>query len=382
MIVKQKPKEDMLLVGEPVIKEVVANSGDFLVPVGQAPLMLELIDSLQDWEPSQIVGTMREEYLSILYALREMGVDFRVIFAHEKFDAVILEKILREGICRLAGFPKELEGCFTSYPRDMMIRVGKNKTFLLNSGIFQEDMTVGSHSGIQLSCYGEGGKLVSAGDFGLIGDCLIRGDEMKEAPRPEEIEAPGLRVGILPSLIIKTILAGGVDLGVYSRNDHWDRDGCLLVGRDGRIYFLVDAAVMVGEGEGEARRALSPAGSLQSIRKACNVLGIVVVPVELRVLYALNLHQFPDGRVLMTGGDEELRKIVEGIVGEGKVTVTAVPIRLFPLYGKGGIRCLTTYAPESMLRLTGRLDRSSLALWHILGKGLQKLSKNRGGGCK
>jgi hypothetical protein len=94
---------------------------------------------------------------------------------------------------------------------------------------------------------------------------------------------------------------------------------------------------------------LSPQESLQKIGTVCQEMGIGMLPVKISVPFALNLIQLFDGRVLMTGGDKEVFETVEKIVGKGKVIQTSIPIRYFPLYGRGGIRCLVTHVPAALI---------------------------------
>lgn len=73
----------------------------------------------------------------------------------------------------------------------------------------------------------------------------------------------------------------------------------------------------------------------------------------LRVPYALNLLQLPDGRVLMTGGDPELERFLEGLVGDDRVVTTDVPIRYIPTWMYGGIRCLVSEEPSPLMGRIG-----------------------------
>jgi hypothetical protein len=87
------------------------------------------------------------------------------------------------------------------------------------------------------------------------------------------------------------------------------------------------------------------------LARVCDPLEISVKPVSTRVPYALNLEQFPDGRVLMTSGDDEAAEAVERVVGAGMVTVTEVPIRYYPVFRYSGIRCIMTETPPIFNRV-------------------------------
>ena len=91
--------------------------------------------------------------------------------------------------------------------------------------------------------------------------------------------------------------------------------------------------------------------TIEKIKLICQPLGIEVHhPKKMEVPYALNLIQFPDNRVLMTGGDESVAELINEIVGEENVFKTPTPIRYFPVWLYAGIRCLVSEAPEPLFK--------------------------------
>lgn len=93
-----------------------------------------------------------------------------------------------------------------------------------------------------------------------------------------------------------------------------------------------------------------PSETLELVRDTFEPMGIKVhCPSQIRAPCSLNLVQFPDNRVLMTGGDSEVKEAVSNIVGSQNVFTTAAVIKFHPLLRRGGIRCLLGKIPEPFL---------------------------------
>ena len=92
--------------------------------------------------------------------------------------------------------------------------------------------------------------------------------------------------------------------------------------------------------------------SLEEIRIICQQLGIELCYLEkMEVPYALNLFQFENGKILMTGGDDSTYQVIAEIVGEEMVTKTEVPIQLYPIFNNAGIGCLINKSfPPTLLK--------------------------------
>ena len=64
-------------------------------------------------------------------------------------------------------------------------------------------------------------------------------------------------------------------------------------------------------------------------KEACQKLDVTPVVIDRKpesIPYALNLEQFADGTVLLTGGDSNLTESIRQIVGTDKVYVTSRPV--------------------------------------------------------
>ena len=97
----------------------------------------------------------------------------------------------------------------------------------------------------------------------------------------------------------------------------------------------------------------APWGSYRNaIESACSKTETELVVVERdinNIPYSLNLEQFLDGSVVMTGGNLEVKKIVAQIVGDEQVVTTQKPIISYPLLRHGGIRCMILIAPKKIV---------------------------------
>jgi hypothetical protein len=137
-------------------------------------------------------------------------------------------------------------------------------------------------------------------------------------------------------------------------SDHLDRVGCLLEGRDGMLHLVVDPQMCSIEWFGGTTlpwKIRGPEETFEELKVICNKLHITLCsPSKLVVPYTLNLEQFSDGRVLMTSGDNEVKELIGGIVGEENIFETPLPIRFLPVYQNAGIRCLINKAPTPLLK--------------------------------
>ncbi|MFC1662985.1 hypothetical protein ACFL04_02325 [Patescibacteria group bacterium] len=205
------------------------------------------------------------------------------------------------------------------------------------------------------SPWGIGGRVLHSGKSVLVSERIVEtGGHSVSAAKASEDLINQLNVAFYPSPVVGTYTAEVID-NRPRFNDHIDRVGCLLRGRDGRLHHIADPHCCVIQWRGRSKTpcwyALPEFESVVLLRQRLRPLGIVDhAPDSLAVPYSLNLVQFPDGRVLMTSGDPATEMLVGDIVGADKVVTTPVPIRYFPVWKYAGIRCLVSEAPTPLMK--------------------------------
>jgi hypothetical protein len=333
--------EILYLVGEPLFKPEEPRQ-EFIVPFGQAELCQKVLSDTQD---QQIVLVhLREEYLAIVGSLKAMGIDFRIVYSHpEEIDKRVLMLCIEHLQCRLTGFDSKYRRSAVIYPRDFATVLPG--LILVNSKAVRLEVSHKDDYCLVRSLYGEGGRVLTSGKTMLICERLAMEDgHLVEPQGLEEIKRKGIRIGLLPLPACTTFSMSRVS-NRFSFNDHIDRVACLLHGEDDGLHLVVDPQIHSVNWKG----LCSPKETLERIRSACEPLGIVVhCPKKLEVPYSLNLVQFPDGRVLMTSGDESVAEVVIEIVGKEKAFGTPVPIRFLPVWAYAGIRCFTNGLPKTL----------------------------------
>jgi hypothetical protein len=91
------------------------------------------------------------------------------------------------------------------------------------------------------------------------------------------------------------------------------------------------------------------------VRRNCEEIEAEVhVPRKsLSVPLATAMVQFEDGRVLITGGDDEVLAAVADIVGSENIQTTDIPIVQYPIFGGAGLHCLITENPMPLVSALG-----------------------------
>ncbi len=329
------PPGQALLLAEPIFKadNQYPEAGSFRVPLG-AQSWVERVVS--DKRPPEEV--LAEEYLAIARGLKDLGVDFRIIIAHrEMIDQAGFVAIATSLGVRGLGLDPSISS--TTFPRDMMVDFA-GKIYINPEANFELKWGGGTRSPL-----GEGGRVLKLNKKVLVPSSisfLARDPRYKQ--HITQLSKAGFTFGFLP-----WPLAVDIDPGQETHeidvSDHLDRAAAFIRGKDGRDYLLLDSNYANGE---------SPSSGpyLPRIEDACTRLDIVPAIVdrtEESIPYALNLEQFADGSVLMTGGDDGLRGIVERIVGVDKVQTTKTPIVFYPILRNGGIRCMMLLAPGKIV---------------------------------
>lgn len=341
----------MIVVGAPIFGNDPFES--FRAPVGQQDLHWRVWNETRDHRELGVrLGT---EYYAVLLTLKQMGVRFEIAWAHEdKILPGLKEKLIEQGF-RFVAMP-DVDYEAIAFPRDLAFCLG-------NFALFNTDMKltirlparIGSHQVIS-SPYGEGGRLLSRGRIGLVADRLYPSQTAYKStgkpPETQDLEKTGIRVGFLPHHIMFEIDQRASVQG-FIPDDHLDRTKALVEDRKGRLHLLVAPGNPSGFRHPWKDPAIGADEALELCRRTCGTLGIEVhVPKAISIPGVLNLHQFQDGRVIMTGGDDEVAAMVESLVGRKNVYQTPVPIALWPAQVHGGIRCLIGDLPIWIKRLS------------------------------
>lgn len=340
--------EPFYLVGEPL--RLGALPTELYAPAGQIELFRRVAAEIRDRGLTNMQRLLGEEYLAIVHCLWQMGIDSKLALAHpDQVDQRVYLTCAAFG-CRAVEFGAAFTPAATGYPRDFCTMMGK--TFLFSPHAVQKLKLSESHGWkMRISSFGEGGRVLVQGNTVVCCERVIL-NEGKSTPAHEELrvlEGEGIEVGTFPSPLNFRVATGSGTMSLFS-SDHIDRVACLLQGKDGLLYLVVDPGIKTADWTRPAngkpwsvRNAEDTTKYLEASLYHHNIR--VRSPATMKVPYALNLLQFPDGRVLMTGGDPHVKALVASIVGERNVFETPIPIRYYPVIMRAGIRCLVSEAP-------------------------------------
>jgi hypothetical protein len=347
--------KEMYLMGEPWLFGEQGRE-EYYAPAGQGHLCQQVLVETQDLDV--VKQKLREEYLAIVWSLVQMGVNFRIIYSHpEKIDQKILAACIKSLGCRLAGFTPDYFPPGVVFPRDFATVLPG--LILINSQMARATVNQKDGWRILSSPYGEGGRMLFWNKTTLVCERIILKDRGQGSERPgkklEKIKQNGITVGLFPLPVAQALSRTGSTDDRFFFNDHLDRVACLIRGLDGSVHLVVDPEIITACWRGRKFTPCwiprSPKDSIEKIKRVCERSGIEVhCPEKLEVPYSLNLVQFPDGRVLMTGGDASVAEIISQIVGPENIFKTPAPIRFFPVWVYGGIRCLVSEAPMPLFK--------------------------------
>lgn len=331
------PAGQTLLMGEPVFKvpdEDQSNPDTFSVPSG-CEAWIEELAALKPTN-EDIAQRLKKEYASIAFALKDLGVPFRIVISHrdiidEAFTVFLLASL---GIRGLQIRPQVSE---TAFPRDIMVDFD-GRPYINPNANFQ----LGDNSGI-FSPLGEGGRVLKQGKKVLVPDS--RGYIQTRKKYKDDVASLSrhFQFGFLPHPWAMQINTRNGSKHAFP-NDHLDRVASFVRGKDEKDYLLLDKNYVDQKGVFGGYWDL-----IKETSKKMDINPIAIErPVE-AVPYALNLEQFADGSVLVTQGDKGIKSVLEGIVGEDKVKTTDYPVIYYPLYRGGGIRCMLLFAPQKIV---------------------------------
>ena len=343
----------MHLVGEPIFKPYQRERFD--VPAGQAEIVLSVLKEVQD--VARIKTKLQEEYLSIILALKTMDVDFRIVCAHQdEIDTAAMLACVGTLGCRLVGFPRDYFPPSVAYPRDFSTVLPG--LVLINQGV--QVLTEKKDGWVMVSSpFGEGGTIHAGNGVAIVCErvCRAWGQDGFRHLEPEDLiplECAGVTVVRFPAFASLAIVNLEISNSCFS-NNHIDRVSAWLRGRDGKNHLLVDGNIVGTDWSAPSAqrpwRPMPPQQVFDELSRRCEPHQIAVhAAPPYTTPYALNLIQFPDSKVLMTGGEPALEALVESIVGKGNVFTTKISIRFFPVWLYAGIRCLIGDYPEPLFK--------------------------------
>lgn len=347
--------EERYFLGEPSLRP--KNNGGYFAPTGQLKICFDIIKETQDRD--KVLDELRKEYVAIILTMKEMGVDFRIIYSHPRqADKNLISLCVGELGCKVERFTPNIPPCFTSFPRDFAVFLPG--LILMNSSVVKFPEKKKENIRIISSPYGEGGRMLTCGNTALISKRILSEDGKTpvKSRKPRELIQVGMEIGFFPPSLAAQFTAEG-KLKRVAINDHIDRVTCLIEGEDGKFHLVVDPRIQTlnwkkfrKEKNGKVSYGtLSSEGTQKIINSLCERLGIEVhYPEKIEVPCSLNLIQFSAGKVLMTGGDESVAGLIDKIVGKENVFKTALPIRFFPAWRYGGIRCLVNELPDVIFK--------------------------------
>ena len=340
------------LVGAPIFLPGIPEDGRFPVPIHQARLIASILAN--NHELSHVEGQLREEHNSIVTALNEMGYHFQIALAYpDKLDSRAICDYLARG-CRLIRFPSDFPASLALCPRDLAVTIPGR--VLLNCRYASIDRVI-DDCRITSSPVGDGGSVLLASGAAVVCDRIISFCDdlpMNRSTCKSDLEpfvSAGMKTVMFPAPVMG-FLKGGSLTGQLAFFGHCDRVSCLVSDVQGGLHLVLDhdiVTVSVVDESAQSWRPMMLDETISVLRRACESRGITVHRApRSTVPYSLNLQQFFDGRILMTGGTTEVTEMLRSITGQQIVT-TNIPIQYYPTWMYAGIHCLVTEFPRSLL---------------------------------
>lgn len=321
----------------------------FRAPIGQAELCKAIKQETKDWK--KILEKLFKEYMSILLALKEMDIAFKIVFTNSKKILPGLREKIEEWDFEFLEFPR-LDLRVLTFPRDLAIKLSDG-TLLINSDLKRpKKKSKKAVSKLIMSPYGEGGRILYRRNVALVSQRYypeLRAGLEGVKPPLELLVRAGLRVGLIPNAVHALVYQG---IPCYEPDDHLDRTSNLLEDEKGGLHFIVEPEIRSNLKDLCSGSPDTPQQTFSQIRKVCNEMGIILhVLKKLKVPALTCLIQFRNGKTLMSSGDGENAQIIADIVGEKNLYFTSEPIQYFPVMSKAGIRCLIGEFPSLVANL-------------------------------
>lgn len=315
-------------------------------PAGQYDLYQQIRKNLPT-DQNELTRMAAHEYCSIAATMLKMEEDFRIIDAYQRKWWRELRQRLRVSGAIFRRFPK-IEFTRLAYPRDLAIYLPNGKTlmcwFKLNY-----DAMLADGIDIDINLLGEGGRTLVQQDIAMYPDILEieKDNDLKKLyyyrPNPKPLVEAGLRVGaLLPSMTLP--MKNGRSC------NHLDLYSGLLRDHQDQVHLVTDPKLIVFKPD--LSGFMTRQDSRSAWQKVCDQLEITLhFPRSIQVPASICFYQFPSGKVIMTGGDDDMAETVADIVGEENVFLTPTPVHVFPVFKGAGIRCMIGELPPWMRHL-------------------------------
>lgn len=337
------PKDDhQYLLGTPYFNLNFKKDIPQFIPVAQYKAALTPFKKTHD--RSSMVAGLKSEYRSIVKALLDLDIKFSVVDL-ERGDSNT-RRWLRSRGCSSLQLPYEQIVHWQIFPRDICVYIKETDIILAHTKLFKIHFSKLNGCRIIHTGWGEGGRVILSGNHMLLGLNPEAGKRISERKVISQLRDAGMKVAFIPYALFYGLSQKG-EIKTLFHHSHIDLSCSLLKGKDGGIHLILDP----GYRTGPLSDTLSVGSSLDLVRKNCAEIGIEVhVPRKpLSIPFGTAMVQFENGRVLATGGDEEVLATVADIVGSENIKVTGVPIVQYPLFGGAGLHCLITENPLPLL---------------------------------
>jgi len=314
-----------------------------IVPVGQYD---PAVKALHDFRGKKaMVSALKEEYRSIVQALTEMKVGFRVLNLDEGDRET--GRWLRDLGIENIRFSAKKPTRWQVFPRDLFVYLQAQQALLAHSRLFRLHKTHLGDSVVFHTGLGEGGRVLFAGDRLIIGRHPEHSGRTGEGKALEYLREKGMKIARIPLALFYQIARKGAGQRLSLYYDlHIDRSASLLKGKDGTYHLVLDP----GYRTGPLTNPLSVKESLDVVRKACEKIEVRVhTPEYVHAPYATSMVQFESGAVLASGGEDKMFLVIEEIVGSGNRQGTRVPLVAYPIFACAGLHCLNTENPEPLI---------------------------------
>ncbi len=348
-------KQNSYLIGAPIFAQNL-DLDPLLAPLGQLAAVVAILQ--QNHPIKTLLEEIRQEYISILVAMRQMRLAFNVVVGDRNMLDLVAQLAISRLKIRYTQFGLDYPMQLLAYPRDFAVTLPDR---VLISPYMQTLREERNGYKIITSPFGEGGSVLYRKDIAVIPDRVVHVDG-KNSRKPTmtdtaALEDGGLRTIQFPCPSLCALKRGENRLEYTSYNDHLDRVACLVEAKDGSLHLIVDhdlvttAVIRESDSQGKMNcRHRNVEETIHLLETRCQPFGVTVHRApKCSIPYPLNLLQTYDGRILMTGGAPEVKKMVADVTKQ-QVHTTGRPIKFLPTFKFAGIRCLINETPFMLLQ--------------------------------
>ncbi|MBN1625968.1 MAG: hypothetical protein JW944_05540 [Deltaproteobacteria bacterium] len=336
------PDDCQYLLGTPYFNLNFKRDIRQFIPLGQYKQALRFFKNTHD--RSTMVSGLKLEYRSIVKALMDLGIRFRVVDM-EKGDKET-GRLLRQKGCNSLNLPYGQIMHWQIFPRDMFVYIKKANALLVHSRLFKIPSPVLNGCRIIHTKWGEGGRVLLSGDHMLLSRVPGSGRRAQEAKVISQLMDMGIKAAFLPYALFYGLSPKGEKAFIF-HHSHIDLSASLIKGKDGEFHLIIDPDYRTGP----LSDPLSVQASLDLVRRNCTEIGVKVHVLRepLNVPFSTAMVQFGNGKILATGGDDELLETISDIVSSENIRATDIPILQYPVFGGAGLHCLVTENPLPIL---------------------------------